>query len=191
MNTRDWNDKGRKEIIKFFLHTRKVGWDVFLLVQHIDMLDKQLRNAVVEHLVVCKRRSRKNPIHCLTASNCRILRQVHEAAYSIGQYGKSNHAPVVNRWYYMAWAYFTQACSPVTTHARYLPTTPRLIRCCHPNNCINDAAKGLDQSSENSSIHRRKHCRNHQNYYQDPSIRWLKRSYETAASKADLIYKPF
>ena len=55
MNTRDWNDKGGKEIIKFFLHTRKLVWHVYLLVQHIDMLDKQLRNAVVEYPVVCKR----------------------------------------------------------------------------------------------------------------------------------------
>ncbi|HRB97970.1 MAG TPA: hypothetical protein PKY67_09710 [Nitrosomonas sp.] len=28
------------------------------MAQHIDMLDKQLRNAVVEHLVVCKRLDR-------------------------------------------------------------------------------------------------------------------------------------
>jgi hypothetical protein len=101
MNTRDWNDRDRKEIIKFFLHTRKLGWDVYLLVQHIDMLDKQIKNAVVEHLVVCKRLDRvKIPFIGSLLQIAGFSGKFMKLHIASVKYGKSNYAPVVNRWYY-------------------------------------------------------------------------------------------
>lgn len=52
-NSRNWNDKGRKEIIDFMLHIRKLGWDVILQVQDISLVDKQLRDATGQLLVNC------------------------------------------------------------------------------------------------------------------------------------------
>lgn len=52
-NSRNWNDKGRKQIIDFMLHIRKYGWDVILQVQDISLVDKQLRDATGQLLVNC------------------------------------------------------------------------------------------------------------------------------------------
>lgn len=57
-NSREWNDKGRQPVIDWLLHSRKLGWDVLLIVQAASLLDKQLREALCEMLVVCKRLDR-------------------------------------------------------------------------------------------------------------------------------------
>lgn len=41
-NSRTWNEKGRAEILDWLLHSRKHGWDVILIVQSIETIDKQL-----------------------------------------------------------------------------------------------------------------------------------------------------
>lgn len=46
-NNRDWNKSGRAEWIRLFLQHRKIGMRFILVVQSLDMLDKQIR-AVVE-----------------------------------------------------------------------------------------------------------------------------------------------
>lgn len=57
-NTRSWQDKERKKLLEWFLYLRKRGWDVYLIVQDIDMVDGQLRGMLGEHLVVCRRLDR-------------------------------------------------------------------------------------------------------------------------------------
>lgn len=54
-NSRNWNDKGRKEVNDWFLHARKLGWDVILIIQNISILDSQARDALAEHTAFCKR----------------------------------------------------------------------------------------------------------------------------------------
>ena len=44
-NSRNWRDKGRLDVIDWFLHARKMHWDIFFIVQSIDSLDGQLVNA--------------------------------------------------------------------------------------------------------------------------------------------------
>lgn len=58
LNARTYQDKGRQEIIDWLLHARKFGWDVMLIVQNVDLLDKQVRVALGEHTVVCRRTDR-------------------------------------------------------------------------------------------------------------------------------------
>lgn len=58
LNARTYSDKGRQAVIDWFLHTRKLGWDVFLIIQNVSLLDKQLRDALVEYAVVCRRLDR-------------------------------------------------------------------------------------------------------------------------------------
>lgn len=48
INARNWNDEDRQAIVKWFTLSGKLGWDVLLLVQHPDLLDKQIRDAGIE-----------------------------------------------------------------------------------------------------------------------------------------------
>lgn len=54
-NSRNWQDKTRKEVNDWFLHARKLGWHVYIIIQDIGMLDSQARDAIGELLVTCKR----------------------------------------------------------------------------------------------------------------------------------------
>lgn len=54
-NSRNWQDKDRKAVNDWFLHARKLGWDVFLIIQDISILDSQAREAIAELLVTCRR----------------------------------------------------------------------------------------------------------------------------------------
>lgn len=53
-----WNDKSRKPVNDWFLHARKLGWDVLLIIQNVSMLDSQARDAIAEHTVFCSRLDR-------------------------------------------------------------------------------------------------------------------------------------
>jgi hypothetical protein len=55
LNTRSFQDKHRAGILDWFIHARKKGWDCYLIVQSLDMVDKQVRVGVAEYLVKCVR----------------------------------------------------------------------------------------------------------------------------------------
>lgn len=57
-NSREWQDKGRQGVVDWLLHSRKLGWDVLLIVQAANLLDKQLREALCEMHVICRRLDR-------------------------------------------------------------------------------------------------------------------------------------
>jgi len=59
-NSRSWADKSRQDVINWFLHARKLGWDILFLVQDISIVDKQARLALAEHVVYCRRTDRAN-----------------------------------------------------------------------------------------------------------------------------------
>ncbi len=58
LNSRDWNDKGRRELFSYLTHARKYGWDVALLVQDYEALDAQIRRSITEIYVRCFRLDR-------------------------------------------------------------------------------------------------------------------------------------
>lgn len=58
LNSRDWNGQDRQKTIDWLLHSRKRGWDVALIIQHHNMLDKQAREGLAEMHVVCRRLDR-------------------------------------------------------------------------------------------------------------------------------------
>jgi hypothetical protein len=55
LNSRQWADKDRQGVIDWLVHSRKKRWDVILIVQNHSMIDKQVREALLEYLVTCKR----------------------------------------------------------------------------------------------------------------------------------------
>jgi len=51
LNARQFQDKGRSALIDWLIHARKHGWDCYLIVQHLNMIDKQVRDALAEYVV--------------------------------------------------------------------------------------------------------------------------------------------
>jgi zona occludens toxin len=52
LNNRTWDDEERKDFVRWFSQHRKLGWDVYLISQHIDSIDKQVRDRVEELVVL-------------------------------------------------------------------------------------------------------------------------------------------
>lgn len=100
-NTRDYRDKSRQPLINKLLHIRKAGWDVFFIIQHIEMIDKQVRDALGEHIVYCQRADKLaipflTPFLKLFGVNFRPPK-LH---VGVVKYGTSTFSPVVDRWVY-------------------------------------------------------------------------------------------
>lgn len=55
LNSRDWNAKGRTDLLSFFLFLRKRRWDLWLCVQNANVIDKQIRESIAEHVVYINR----------------------------------------------------------------------------------------------------------------------------------------
>lgn len=55
LNSRTYAGKGRQDLVDWLIHARKKGWDVYLLVQSVSMIDKQVRDGMVEYLIRCIR----------------------------------------------------------------------------------------------------------------------------------------
>jgi len=99
LNSRDWQGKARDKTIHFLRHIRKRRFHTFFLAQDIESLDKQARNALIEHVVTCRRLDRLSipvvgPLLRVLGFSGK-LPQVH---FAIVKYGKELHAPLVEKW---------------------------------------------------------------------------------------------
>lgn len=107
-NSRNWQDKSRKAVNDWFLHARKLGWDVFLIIQDISLLDSQAREALAEHTVFCKRLDNlRIPligglVQALTGIKLKLPR-MHVARVV---YGTSQQDMLSDRWVYRGTQYF-------------------------------------------------------------------------------------
>ncbi|MEG0323617.1 MAG: zonular occludens toxin domain-containing protein [Raoultibacter sp.] len=90
-NARSWNDKDRQRIIEWLALSRKLGWDVMILIQHIQALDKQIRLLFGQYLVVCRK------LESLKFLGFLRIRGIHLAVQRLGT---DQHAPVVDRMFY-------------------------------------------------------------------------------------------
>lgn len=121
-NARNWNDKTRKAVNDWFLHARKLGWDVILIVQDISILDSQARDAIAEHTAFCRRLDRVSVPYVgqlwklLTGSALRGPR-VHSARVV---YGTSPTDLLADRWVYRGVAMY----SAYDTKQRFLDDYP-------------------------------------------------------------------
>lgn len=55
LNSRSFQGPDRAALLDWLIHARKKGWDVYLIVQNIDMIDKQVRVGLAEYIVKCIR----------------------------------------------------------------------------------------------------------------------------------------
>ena len=65
LNSRTWGDKGRNDVLDWLVHSRKLGWDVYMIAQGPEQIDKQLRTSLLEYWVTVKRTD-KWPIPLVT-----------------------------------------------------------------------------------------------------------------------------
>lgn len=90
LNSREWNASGRKAVLDWFTHYRKLKWDVILITQHSSQLDKQIREAIPDYLVMIRRMDRHNiPFTAIK------LPRLH---YALVKYGLGPNDPVADRW---------------------------------------------------------------------------------------------
>lgn len=90
LNSREWNDKGRRALIDWFLHARKHRWDVIFLIQDIESCDGQILRSLCEHLVICRRMDRYRLFKLK-------LPKFHVATV---YYGRADRGNFVERWVY-------------------------------------------------------------------------------------------
>lgn len=105
-NSRNWNDKGRAEIITWIIHARKRRWNIYFYVQDIEVVDKQAREMFAEHVVTCQRTDRisipilgffLNPIFKGLGHEPPKMPRMHLAHV---YYGSGFNAQKVDTWYY-------------------------------------------------------------------------------------------
>lgn len=102
-NTRNWNSSGRQDIINFLLMVRKMGWDLYILVQNISVIDKQARDMLPQYVAYCTAIDKmKIP---LISSLWRFftgkaipLPKIH---FAVVRYGTSYNGLKADSWFYM------------------------------------------------------------------------------------------
>ena len=98
LNSRAWGDKERQPFIDWLLHSRKFGWDVYFIAQGLEMVDKQVRMALVEFHVICRRWDRL-AIPFVTSLFGVRPPKIH---MGIVKYGTDINSLTVDRWWYRA-----------------------------------------------------------------------------------------
>lgn len=104
LNSREWsNDKDRMKVIHWLLHARHLRWHIYLIVQSIEMIDKQIRSGLAEHVVKCRRLDRYavpvlGALTRMMGLGTLKLPQLH---LGVVRYGAGLNAPVVDKW--MLW----------------------------------------------------------------------------------------
>lgn len=134
LNSREWNGGDRSGVISWLLHARKLHWNVVLLIQSVNALDKQVRDSLTEYHVTCRRMDRMkvpflgNLLSIVTLGrHSGNLPKVHMAAVRYGLGATSMH---VETEYYQSKdlysAYDTdQKIRPDYEHGLYCMVKPR------------------------------------------------------------------
>lgn len=112
LNSRDWNQGGRTELLKFFLFLRKRRWDLYLCVQNVGVIDKQVRESIAEHVIYLNRWDKmKVPFpfgligRLLSFGKWKgKLPKLHQA---IVKYGTKAHSPKVDDIFYRGEQYYS------------------------------------------------------------------------------------
>lgn len=101
LNSRSFQDKNRAGLLDWLIHARKKGWDVYLIVQDAGMIDRQVREALIEYQCRCMRMDKvRIPVigHVLEIFHRRLayLPKFHIVVARVG-FGEANRV-VAERW---------------------------------------------------------------------------------------------
>ena len=102
LNSRSFQDKDRAGILDWLIHARKLGWTVYLIVQDAMMIDKQVRESIIEYQCKCFRADKiKIPvignILGLISERWGYLPRFHLVTARVG-YGQN--AVIAERWFF-------------------------------------------------------------------------------------------
>lgn len=103
MNSRNWQDKTRKAVIDWLLHSGKKRWVLMLIIQDLELLDSQAAAATANQYVVrCKRLGSYSvpmisPVFKLFFDKPLKLPDGHLATVRVGS---DRRSPVADRWLY-------------------------------------------------------------------------------------------
>lgn len=103
LNARQWSDKSRVATLEWLIHSRKLGWDTYLIAQGLSQIDKQVRESQLEYHIAVKRTD-KWPIPVVTSLTRAFGFPVHFPKMHIGivKHGMSHDALIVERKWYRA-----------------------------------------------------------------------------------------
>lgn len=101
LNSRNFKDEGRQDLIDYLIHARKRRWDVYFIIQDIEVLDKQARKLFAEHVVYCRRTDRFSIpfvsfFYKLITSTPLPLPKLH---VGFVKYGCEHNSPQVDKWF--------------------------------------------------------------------------------------------
>lgn len=102
LNSREWNGNGRQDLISWLVQSRKYGWDLLLIAQHGNLIDKQVREALIEIQGTMRRMDKiqvplLSPIWKYFTNSPLHFPRIHFVAL---RYGFANDAPVADRWFF-------------------------------------------------------------------------------------------
>lgn len=102
LNARSFNDKGRKEMLDWFVHSRKLGWDSYFICQNPVQIDKQVRESLVELSVSCKRLDKVRVPFIGAISKNLLGHEIRAPKIHVAtvRYGSGNEAMISDRWTY-------------------------------------------------------------------------------------------
>jgi hypothetical protein len=131
LNSRTFQDKERLPLIDWLIHARKKGWDVYLIVQDANMIDRQVREALIEYQCRCIRLDKvKMPvIGSVLGIFHRKLAYLPRAHVTTARMGFAPNQVVAERWVYRADdlhpAYDTRQCfTPSYPHGAHTVLPP-------------------------------------------------------------------
>jgi len=103
LNSRQWSDKDRTATLEWLIHSRKLGWDTYLIAQGLSQIDKQVRESQLEYHIAVKRTD-KWPIPIITGLTRAFGFPIHFPKVHIGvvKHGMHNDALIVERKWYRA-----------------------------------------------------------------------------------------
>lgn len=99
LNSRSYQDKDRAGVLDWLIHARKLGWDVYLIVQNAGMIDKQVRESLIEYQCRCLRldKVRIPLLGSFLPGKLGYLPRLHSVAARVGE---GANAIVAERWHY-------------------------------------------------------------------------------------------
>lgn len=102
LNSRTFQDKSRAGVLDWLIHARKLGWDVYLIVQDSNMIDKQVRESLIELQVRCMRgdKIRIPIVGALLSSIYKPLGYLPRFHWATARIGYGQNAVIAERWYY-------------------------------------------------------------------------------------------
>lgn len=102
LNARSFGDKERAGLIDWLIHARKKGWDVYLIVQDQGMIDKQVRESLIEYQCRCIRLDKiKIPVvGSILGAFHKKLKYLPRMHVTTARVGYGQNAIVAERWTY-------------------------------------------------------------------------------------------